>query len=90
MLYPEIAGASAENDSSGEAARMRREVVAPLLEATDIHGAFEEAMAEYGSGGSRSRPGKRIRKRSGPMRTGWTKPWKPPSKHTGERWESSP
>lgn len=48
MLYPEIAGASAENDISDEAARVRREVVAPLLEATDIHGAFEEAMAEYG------------------------------------------
>ena len=48
MLYPEIAGASVENDSSDEAARVRREVVAPLLEATDIHGAFEEAMAEYG------------------------------------------
>ena len=27
---------------------MRRDIVAPLLEATDIHGAFEEAMAEYG------------------------------------------
>ena len=48
MLYPEIAGADVENDSFNEAARVRREVVAPLLEATDVHGAFEEAMVEYG------------------------------------------
>ena len=47
MLYPDMAGASVENDSSNEAARVRREVVPPLLEATDIHGAFEEAVAEY-------------------------------------------
>ena len=48
MPYPEVAGADVENDSSIEAAKVRREVVALLLEATDIHRAFEETVVEYG------------------------------------------
>ena len=47
LLYPEIAGASEEDDQTGEAARVRREVIAPLLEAADINGVFQEASEEY-------------------------------------------
>jgi len=47
LLYPEIAGASEGDDQNGEAARVRREVIAPLLEAADINGVYQQASEEY-------------------------------------------
>ena len=48
VLYPEIIGASEPDDERArETVRVRREVIAPLLEATDIHRAFEETREVY-------------------------------------------
>ena len=47
-LFPEITGASEQdNDPSAEAARVRRQVIAPLLHTDDTHSAFEEMSVEY-------------------------------------------
>ena len=48
LLYPEIAGADeADDDRNSETVTVRREVIAPLLEAADIHSAFEVMSEEY-------------------------------------------
>ena len=48
ILYPEISG-SGESDGSGpdEAARIREEVVAPLMDCCDIARTFEESREAY-------------------------------------------
>ena len=47
VLYPEIMGASEPDDERArETVRVRYEVIAPLLEATDIHSAFEVMSEE--------------------------------------------
>ena len=48
LLYPEIMGASEPDDERArETVRMRREVIAPLLEAADIDSAFDVMREEY-------------------------------------------
>ena len=48
VLYPEIMGASEPDDERArETVRVRREVIAPLLKATDIHKVFEETREQY-------------------------------------------
>ncbi len=48
LLYPEIAGAALEN-ADDDAARVREEVVRPLLDTSDPVHAFEEARERYRS-----------------------------------------
>ena len=48
VLYPEIMDASEPDDERArETVRVRREVIAPLLEATEIDSAFEETREVY-------------------------------------------
>ena len=47
LLYPEVMGTSEQDDVLGEAERIRKEVTAPLLEATDIHRTLKETQEEY-------------------------------------------
>ena len=48
LLYPEIMGASeSDDDLARETVGVRYEAIAPLLEADDVHNAFEETREVY-------------------------------------------
>ena len=47
LLYPEITGASEQDDSSGETRRVKKELIVPLLLTDDINSAFDVAKEEY-------------------------------------------
>ena len=47
FLYPEITGASEQDDSSGETGRVKKELIVPLLLTDDINSAFDVAKEEY-------------------------------------------
>ena len=48
LLYPEITGASEQDDDVlGEAERIRKEIIAPLLDTDDIHNVINVKREEY-------------------------------------------
>ena len=51
LLYPEMTGASERHDHD-ETARVRKEVVSPLLTETDLLHTFEEIKGDTRGGGS--------------------------------------
>ena len=46
-LFPEITGASEQDDRSGETGRVKKELIVPLLHTDDINSAFDVAKEEY-------------------------------------------